>query len=135
LDEEFLAGTLRIIAARNCSTPTRNMVRAAYIGGVAEKSPVGAIRGFLFLWEPPASQHGHPANHAIEWGQLRRQWSIPKSFVLSFIAPHCDRTDMQFELLADKEEIACRSCGQMIDITNEQLQRDLREAIESFKKP
>ena len=39
------------------------------------------------------------------------------------------------ELLADKEEIACRNCGQMIDLTNEQLQRDLREVIESFKEP
>jgi hypothetical protein len=26
-------------------------------------------------------------------------------------------------------------CGQMIDLTNEQLQRDLREVIESFKEP
>ena len=60
----------------------------------------------------------------------------PKEFRFELHCPHCDQTDMQLiELLADKEEIACRNCGQMIGITNEQLQRDLREAIESLKKP
>jgi hypothetical protein len=39
------------------------------------------------------------------------------------------------ELLADKEEIACRNCGQMIDLTNKQLQHDLRKVLESFKEP
>ena len=60
----------------------------------------------------------------------------PIEFRFELHCPHCDRTDLQMiELLADKDEIACRNCGQMIDLTNEQLQRDLREIIERFKKP
>ena len=59
----------------------------------------------------------------------------PKEFRFELHCPHCDQTDIQLiELLADKEEIACRNCGQMIDL-NEQLQHDLREVIESFKEP
>ena len=60
----------------------------------------------------------------------------PKEFRFELHCPHCDQTDMQLiELLADKDQIACRNCGQMIDLTNEQLQYDLREVIESFKEP
>jgi hypothetical protein len=60
----------------------------------------------------------------------------PKEFRFELNCSHCDQTDMQMiELLADKEEIACRNCGQMIDLTNEQLQRDLRKVIESFRRP
>jgi hypothetical protein len=61
---------------------------------------------------------------------------VDPMFRFELHCPHCDQTDMQLiELLADKEEIACRNCGQMIDLTNEQLQHDLREVIESFKEP
>jgi hypothetical protein len=49
--------------------------------------------------------------------------------------PHCGQTDLQVVAdLVGKDEIACRFCGEMIDLTNEKWQSGLAEFIESLRQ-
>ena len=59
----------------------------------------------------------------------------PNVFRFDLPCPHCDQVDQQLiGELVDKDEIACRYCDEIIDLTNAELQAVLREAIEGLKE-
>ena len=48
--------------------------------------------------------------------------------------PHCGQMDLQvIGEMVGKDEIACRFCGEMIDLSDEQWQTGLRKFIEGLR--
>ena len=59
----------------------------------------------------------------------------PNVFRLDLPCPHCGETDKQLigELI-EKDEIACRYCREMIDLTNAMFQAGLHKMIEGLQE-
>lgn len=56
-----------------------------------------------------------------------------RPFRFELPCPHCGKVDMQIiGELVGKDEITCRYCGEMIDLTDENWQASLKETIESL---
>lgn len=59
----------------------------------------------------------------------------PTIFRIELPCPHCGKKDLQ--LIGDlvgKDEIACRYCRGVVDLTDEKWQAGLREYVEGFRK-
>lgn len=58
----------------------------------------------------------------------------PMGFRFELPCPHCGQTDLQLVGdLVGKDEIACRGCGEMVDLTNEKWQAGLQQFIEGLR--
>jgi len=59
----------------------------------------------------------------------------PNVYRFDLPCPHCDQVDqLLIGELVDKDEIACRYCEEMIDLTNAELQARLRDDIEGYRE-
>jgi len=59
----------------------------------------------------------------------------PTYMIDELFCPHCKHiNELTFAEVLDKDEIACRNCGTMIDISDEKLQARWRQDAKDIKK-